>query len=534
MDQKSNLKIYFRKWNLTKKLYVRWVSNSKLRNFSSENLLIRGLSIWWATSLVSKDNLNKKDWYIDLNTILNKKNSRNNLSDNFFIFYLVFFLKFLKNFFFYLIWNISIKLVSFTRYQFIDQQRCFHSFNYNFFFDRKQKLFLDRCYKYAFTNGIKKNFYLINIISRGKYFYNIFKFKNKKINYIIADEQLSIWDVVEVYFKTLLLLIKLQNFLRKNKKIFYINNINCEKVLKPFLISSFAGEIQNYILTGISVGKFLKRKNIKYFINYGEFTPGFRPIYHFVRNSNKDTKIFTIQHGNANTNLIYNYSDKSEFTSNFSNSGKTFSPCPDIYFTHGTQFDKTLNSYFKHSKIIGPLKYDYHLISRKEKNFSKKNKRSKKNILICPSIGDHEIILDFLKFAGNYKHNFILSPHPVYSEYVNKYLKTLKKKCNIFHYKNKTTHDLLKKSDLVICGFSTIAQEAAILGVPSLRLLNLDKPYFHDTQDKIKIVFDKKTLKSILNKENFNIFLGDSKLIEKKFYNKLDNKAFNRFGKFLK
>ena len=134
MDQKSNLKIYFRKWNLTKKLYVRWVSNSKLRNFSSENLLIRGLSIWWATSLVSKDNLNKKDWYIDLNTILNKKNSRNNLSDNFFIFYLFFFLKFLKNFFFYLIWNISIKLVSFTRYQFIDQQRCFHSFNYNFFF----------------------------------------------------------------------------------------------------------------------------------------------------------------------------------------------------------------------------------------------------------------------------------------------------------------------------------------------------------------------------------------------------------------
>ena len=93
---------------------------------------------------------------------------------------------------------------------------------------------------------------------------------------------------------------------------------------------------------------------------------------------------------------------------------------------------------------------------------------------------------------------------------------------------------LLKKSDFVICGFSTIAQEAAILGVPSLRLLNLDKPYFHDTQDKIKIVFDKKTLKSILNKENFNIFLGDSKLIEKKFYNKLDNKAFNRFGKFLK
>ena len=95
-------------------------------------------------------------------------------------------------------------------------------------------------------------------------------------------------------------------------------------------------------------------------------------------------------------------------------------------------------------------------------------------------------------------------------------------------------NDLLKKTDLVICGFSTIAQEAAILGVPSIRLLNLEKPYFHDKQDRIKIVSDTKILKNILKKENFNIFLGNKKLIEKKFYNKLDNKAFMRFEKFLK
>ena len=534
MVRKINLKEYFIEWNTTKKLYVKWVSNSKLRYFSSKNLLIRGLSIWWATSLISKDNLNKKNWYIDLNKILNKRNIKTNLSDNFFIFYIIFFLKFFKNFFLYLVWNIFIKLVSFTRYKIIKEKKCFHSINYNFFFDKKQQLFLDRCYKYAFINKIKENFYLINVINKREYIRNIFKFKNKKINYVIADEQLSIWDIIEVYLKTLFFLLKLQNFLQKNKKIFYINNIDCKKVLKPFLISSFAGEIQNYILMGISVGKFLKRKNINYFINYGEFTPGFRPIYHFIRNSNENTKIFTIQHGNANTNLIYNLSDKSEFTSNFSKSGKTFSPCPDIYFTHGNQFNRILNSYFKSSKIIGPLKYDYHLISGNEKNFLKKNNKRKKNILICPSIGDHEIILDLLKFAVNHKHNFILSPHPTYSKYAKKYLKTLKKDCNIFYFKNKTTHDLLKKSDLVICGFSTIAQEAAILGVPSLRLLDIEKPYFHDIQDKIKIIFDPKILKSILNRENFNIFLGDSKLIEKKFYNKLDNKAFIRLEKFLK
>ncbi len=534
MVPKNNLKKYFREWSFTKKSYVRWVSNSKLRNYSAKNLVIRGLSIWWAASLVSKDNLNKKIWYVNLNKILNKKPLNSNLGNNFFIFYTIFFLKYFKNFFLYIAWNIILKFISFTRFKSINQKRCFHSFNYNFFYDKNQNLVLDRCYKYAFTNQIKKNFYLINVINRLKFLFELSKFKSKKINYIIADEQISIRDIVEVYFKTLFFLFKLQIFLNDNKEIFHIGNIDCKKVLKPFFISSFAGEIQNNILTGISVGKFLKKKDIKYFINYGEFTPGYRPIYHFARSSNKNVKIFTIQHGNANTNLIYNLSDKSEFTTNFINTGKTYSPCPDVYFTHGPQFNKILNSYFKSSKIIGPLKYDNNLVLKKRNNFFKTKRERIKNILICPSIGDHEIILNFLKLSVNDKHNFFLSPHPVYSKYVNEYLVTLKKNCKIFYSKNKTTNELLRKTDLVICGFSTIAQEAAILGIPSIRLLNLEKPFFHDIQDRIKIVSDAKILKSILNKENFNIFLGNKKLIEKKFYNKLDNKAFMRFEQFLK
>ena len=371
MVPKNNLKKYFREWSFTKKSYVRWVSNSKLRNYSAKNLVIRGLSIWWAASLVSKDNLNKKIWYVNLNKILNKKPLNSNLGNNFFIFYTIFFLKYFKNFFLYIAWNIILKFISFTRFKSINQKRCFHSFNYNFFYDKNQNLVLDRCYKYAFTNQIKKNFYLINVINRLKFLFELSKFKSKKINYIIADEQISIRDIVEVYFKTLFFLFKLQTFLNDNKEIFHIGNIDCKNVLKPFFISSFAGEIQNNILTGISVGKFLKKKDIKYFINYGEFTPGYRPIYHFARSSNKNVKIFTIQHGNANTNLIYNLSDKSEFTTNFINTGKTYSPCPDVYFTHGPQFNKILNSYFKSSKIIGPLKYDNNLVLKKRNNFFK-------------------------------------------------------------------------------------------------------------------------------------------------------------------
>ena len=91
MVPKNNLKKYFREWSFTKKSYVRWVSNSKLRNYSAKNLVIRGLSIWWAASLVSKDNLNKKIWYVNLNKILNKKPLNSNLGNNFFIFYTIFF-----------------------------------------------------------------------------------------------------------------------------------------------------------------------------------------------------------------------------------------------------------------------------------------------------------------------------------------------------------------------------------------------------------------------------------------------------------
>ena len=46
----------------------------------------------------------------------------------------------------------------------------------------------------------KKNFYLINVINRLKFLFELSKFKSKKINYIIADEQISIRDIVEGLF----------------------------------------------------------------------------------------------------------------------------------------------------------------------------------------------------------------------------------------------------------------------------------------------------------------------------------------------
>ena len=47
-------------WNNVRNLYVEWVSKTELRNFFSNELLINGFSLWWVTTLVSKDNVNNK------------------------------------------------------------------------------------------------------------------------------------------------------------------------------------------------------------------------------------------------------------------------------------------------------------------------------------------------------------------------------------------------------------------------------------------------------------------------------------------
>ena len=141
MKRDTDLKKYFKEWRFTKNSYTSWVSNTKLRKFFAQNLVIRNFSIWGATSIVSKDNLNKKNWYINLNKKVNNNKSFSNNKINLFKFYVIFFLKFFKNFFIYIIWNIILKLISFSRFKKVNKENCFHSFNYNFFFEKKNIFF---------------------------------------------------------------------------------------------------------------------------------------------------------------------------------------------------------------------------------------------------------------------------------------------------------------------------------------------------------------------------------------------------------
>ena len=89
----------------------------------------------------------------------------------------------------------------------------------------------------------------------------------------------------------------------------------------------------------------MKRNKIKTFITYAEFNPTIRSIYPFIRNTNNQIKIVSIQHGHSNENLLF--SDiKKEFSKDLREDGSYFSPSPDIYFTQGAQYNKILKKIF--------------------------------------------------------------------------------------------------------------------------------------------------------------------------------------------
>ena len=151
---------------------------------------------------------------------------------------------------------------------------------------KKNNFLFDRCYgKLPFINFTNNNFHIISIIKKTHFFSNFFnrrKFK-KNIPYVVADEYSSIFDVFYIYYKTIIYFFKLKIFISKNHKIFNIKGIDCRNVLEPFLLMSFAGEIQTQLFRGMSINNFIKRNKIKLFITYAEFNPGIRALYFFIR-----------------------------------------------------------------------------------------------------------------------------------------------------------------------------------------------------------------------------------------------------------
>lgn len=527
---KNKTYINFRSnWNLTRKNYIEWVAKNKLKKFCLENCQMDGFSIWWATKIVSKDNVNYPNWYIDLKKIFTEKNYQIKKRK---FFWLTFFLKFIKNFTIKILCISFIKIICFTRYNKYYQKNLFHSYDYDFS-KKKDKKFSNNLYGKILESSKKKNLILLTVIKFNFFFKNLFYFKKIR-NLVFIDEYVSLKDLMYINFYSLYFLFKLIRFTRKNKDSFIIKNLNCENILKPLLFESFCGEIQNSYVMAKSIFNFMKKHKVKKFITYGEFTPGYRLVYFFVKKIKPLPKVITFQHGHANS--LFNFHEESEFAKTRNKfEGILYSPCPDIYFVQGSQFFKRLQKFFKRKiKIIGAPRYD-NFDFKKIQNFEiKELNKNKKNLLICTSIGDHEYIIDLISKTYDKKFNYILSPHPDNkSEVVNFYKKKYQSKFNFYLLDNFTTKQLINVSDLVITGLSNSCLESQFFGVPSLRVANPEKPDYLDHKEKIKIICTVQELKKILNKSRFtNLKIKKLNVLEKNYFFKFDNKAYKRFWKY--
>ena len=523
-------------WDKLREDYLSWVSKTKLRNFFSKNLLIDGFSIWWITSSCNRNNVLNNKWYFNLkNTYIEKKIKKISL---FYIikFYIFFFINLFKNFFKDIFFVILIKIFFYKRIKKANITNCFYSLHFNFLDKSRDYKFYDRCYGLSPLLDRKRNLniYLINISKFTEFFRSLFtykkKFENTGLEYYVSNAYCSIGEICRIYLIIFFHFIKLLIFL-KNNNPFVIKKIDCSSVLKYHLLKSFSGEIQSYLIDSSSLYSFLKENNVKKFITYGEFNPGFRSIYHKVKMLKKRPKIIAIQHGYSNKNILFHNYKNNEFTKKTKLEGKLYSPTPDYYFVQGKHYYNLLSKYFPNKiKIVGSLKYD--IFNFQPINSKKENKKIKK-ILVCPSIGDESYLIDFIENFQLKGFKFLISPHPtVYNETLSIFKNRVSHLVE-FDTSGKKTHELIKQSDLILAGFSVTAIEAVIMGKPAVRLISNDNPIFFDPNDglisinsKEKINFSEKKIYNYYNNKKVN-------KIKKNLFFKLDNSSYKRLWKNL-
>ena len=113
-------------------------------------------------------------------------------------------------------------------------------------------------------------------------------------------------------------------------------------------------------------------------------------------------------------------------------------------------------------------------------------------------------------------------------------MKDLEKNVNFEVFENLSSFELIFYSDLVVCSHSSLAIESLICGVPSVRVINPDHPYFFDLNDGVNNAYSPQKLNTLINSETKIVVKRKRKNFISNIFYKLDNKAYLRFWNFIK
>jgi len=522
----------------TKKYYLEWLEKTELRSIFSNNMTFDNFSIWWITKLIDKDNILDNNWYLKLNGILNNQKVEQGNKNIFPNIILIF--KLIKKFFAIIIFATLVKIFFHDKYNNkIKKNNCFHSqFRH---IVKMGKIYSDHQYSYAPLKNKIRNFFLIDLRNNDfKIFFNLFKNKNKlsqiPLDYCILNKHIFYRDIIKIYFTIFILYFRLVFILRK-KNYFFINNKDCSSVLKPFLLESFFGDIQDSLINATAVKNLFKEKKIDNFITYGEFFSGFRSVYRFVKLSSEHTKIISISHGIYSENNLFFSLNKKEFSK--ANDSLYYSPKPDIFLPQGIKHSKILKKTFPYKKVypIGSFKFDLadynfnKLEIVKKLNKYKKKHNKKKIIVICTALNDERNIINFLNKCDLSDFFIVLSPHPYFiKESTLEFNNNFKYKFKVFN--DLSTRKVISAADLVITGYTSVGFEVLLRKGKVLKVSDSSSLDFSDQHDKIPLINNAKDFQKYLKRKNFVSSLKLKK-VERDFFYKFDNKTHLRFWKIV-
>jgi hypothetical protein len=399
--------------------------------------------------------------------------------------------------------------------------------------------FIDRQYGNSSFKHITNSCYLIQLENDSKILFSPFLFKKKlkKIpcEYYILNNFVSLRDIFFVYFKTFLLFIKILKILSK-KNYFIINKINCSSILKPQLLKSFFGKVQENLIYGIATRNFLKKNRYKNFLNYLEFYPSSRALYYFIKNEAIRPKIITVNHASFYNNDLFFSIKKKEFSKK--NISINYSEKPDIYFTQGYKYLNFLKNTIPSLKTypLGSLKIELNnLYKKKNVNTNKtklfKKKIFKKIISIWPGINETKSFITILNNCNLSDFYIILKPHPIIAiETISEFKKNFK--YAHFTENNLSNIELAYISDFILTGYSSVALEIQMFKNNVIRIYDEKFPPMFDDDDGILVVKNNILLQKYLNSE-IRLRKINKTSIEKSFFYKYDNNSSNRLFKII-
>ena len=512
-------------WEKTQIKYSYWLSNCALKKRICSDIKFNDLSLWWLSNLVNRDNVNNQGWYKDLNKILNNKKIKYNYN----FLYVRFIIEFIKNLILKFISILFIKIFFKTKKKsFYNIKNCFHSFLTNLTLVKGN--YIDRQYGLTHFRDKDKAVYLIQLYEDKNLILNFFdmkrKLKNLKLQHQILNAEIKIFEIFKIYY------LVFKNFLRtlkliKDKKYFSIDKKDCEKVLKFQFLMSFAGPIQDQLLTGCSLKNNLDKSNFNNFISYMEFYPGARGIYYFAKKSNIKN-IISINHTSYFKNdLFYSFSALDFSTKDFSS---YYSPHPDIFICQGDKYYQKLIKIFNKKKVykVGNLKVE--LDNSLKIKFSKKKKKIKNNLLLLCNLNDYKPFIEILNQC-NLKHfNITVLPHPINR---NRTIIDFKKNfLNKFSVGNSTNRiNLIKNADYVVFANSSLGFQLAINKKNVIRIFDKKEIPTCDLNQEIPTTNNYKTFQKFLKMKNIK---QNPKILIKNYFYKYDNKSSMRFVDKLK